>query len=120
MSNSKNSSSEEQQSKFIQSMLDASLSAVLLLEPVRTDGGDISDFIIKAANRAIKEHMNIEAKDAVDKPISSFVPLFKEFGFFDLFVSVAQTRQVQRKELQYKDSRIDDWYEIGLHLMKTQ
>ena len=115
MNNNKNSSSsEEQQSKFIQSMLDASLSAVLLLEPVRGDGGDISDFIIKAANRAIKEHMNIEPKDAVDKLISSFVPRFKEFGFFDLFVSVAQTRQVQRKELQYKDQRIDGWYEIGV------
>jgi hypothetical protein len=107
-------SNPSQQSKLFQSMLDASMNGVLLLEPVYNNGMEITDFIVRAANRSIVDHINIEARDAVDCAMSKLVPRYKELGFFDVYVSVFQSQVIQRKELRYEDNKICGWYEIAV------
>jgi signal transduction histidine kinase len=104
----------EQQSKFMQRMLDAAMNGVLLLEPVYAGDKKIEDFLVKAANKAIEDHVEISATDAVGQLTSKLFPQYKTFGFFDVYVSVVETQQAQRKELAYKDDRLDGWYEIAV------
>lgn len=114
MTENQKSGLDLRQSKFVQSMLDASMNGVIMLEPVYGNDNEIEDFIVRAANKATAAHVGIEPKDAVDKPMSVLVPGYKETGFFDVYVTALETKKVQRKELPYKDDRLEGWYEIGV------
>lgn len=107
-------SPQQQQPGFVQSMLDASMNGILLLEPVLDAGGILTDFTVIAANRAIAEHVGIEVKDAVNVKMSDLFPRYRECGFFNVYITAFATRMLQRTELLYKDDRIEGWYDLGV------
>lgn len=101
-------------SRFLQGMFDASIHGIIILAPVYDVSGEIEDFIVRAANKAVKEHLGIEAEYAIDKQMTYLVPNYKRYGFFKIYVNTFYTKQTPREELYYKDDRIEGWYEIGV------
>ncbi|MEI6950162.1 ATP-binding protein [Paraflavisolibacter sp. H34] len=98
---------------FIQSMLDASIHGIVLLQPVLEDGR-VTDFLVKAANAALKAQLGFALDLTGDQRLTSLFPAYKAYGFFDVYVRALETGQVQRQELYYQDHRLEGWFDLGV------
>jgi signal transduction histidine kinase len=114
MLNIVNDALPDRNASFVQSMLDASMHGIALLEPVRDEQQQIIDFQVVSANASILPHIGIEASDATGRLISDIFPEYKNTGFFQLYLIAFESRQLQRKELYYEDSRIQGWFDLGV------
>ena len=114
MLNIQNDALPDRNASFVQSMLDASMHGIALLEPVRDEQHRITDFRVMAANASILPHIGIEPSDATGKLISDIFPEYKNTGFFQLYLIAIESRQLQRKELYYEDKRIQGWFDLGV------
>ncbi|WP_207493745.1 PAS domain-containing sensor histidine kinase [Aridibaculum aurantiacum] len=98
---------------FVKTMLDASIHAILLLEPLY-EQETIRDFCIKAANRALTAHAGLQPADVVGSTLSSIFPHYKEYEFYDLYLQVISTSKMERKQLYYKDAKLEGWFDVGV------
>ena len=114
MLNIENDAVPDRNARFIQSMLDASMHGILLLEPVRNDHQKITDFLVKSANASILPYIGIEAKKATGKLVSEIFPEFRNTGFFQLYLTAFDSGQLQRNEVYYKDNCIDGWFDVAV------
>ena len=105
---------QNRDARLVQSMLEASMHGVMLLEPVRNDQGIIVDFKVEAANAAIKNQVGFPIDRATEPLLSKIFPTYKEHRFFDTYTQALETGQVQHKELFYKDRRIEGWFDLGV------
>ncbi|GAA4331304.1 sensor histidine kinase [Flaviaesturariibacter amylovorans] len=107
-------SRENRHARLVQSMLDASMHGIMLLEPVRDASGVVTDFTVAASNASSKQHVGF-ALDPGDHPLlSTLFPAYKEQGFFDAYVHALQSGTVVRCELYYKDEALEGWFDLGV------
>ena len=59
----------EDEKAFVKTMLDSSIHAILLVEPLYEDGV-VNDFEIKATNNALTAHAAIQPEEVIGIPIS--------------------------------------------------
>ena len=114
MLNIENDALPNRNARFMQSMLDASMHGILLLAPVRNGHHEITDFLVMSANASVLAHLGVEANYATGKLVSEIFPEYRNTGFLQLYLVAFESRQLQRKELYYKDSRIDGWFDVGV------
>lgn len=105
---------QTREAKLLQSMLDASIHGVMLLEPVRTTQGRINDFRVEAANAAIKKQVGFPIDLNTEPLLSIIFPAYKQYHFFDVYTLALESGQVQHKELFYKDERLEGWFDLGV------
>ena len=104
---------KEQEHGFLKTMLDASIQAILLLEPVYQNGG-IENFSIKASNPALLAHVGLNPDEVLGLSLETVFPRYKEFGFFDLYHTAYLSKEHKRQQMYYKDERIEGWFDIGV------
>ena len=75
--------------------------------------GAITDFIIEAANNSIKQQVGFAIDHTSEQLLGDVFPNYKKHHFFDVYVTALQTGQLQRKELYYKDDRVEGWFDLG-------
>lgn len=105
---------QNRDARLVQSMLEASMHGVMLLEPIRDGNGTIEDFRVEAANAAIKNQVGFPIDLATEPLLSRIFPTYKEHRFFDVYTRALETGQVQHKELFYKDKRLEGWFDLGV------
>lgn len=105
---------QNRDARLVQSMLEASMHGVMLLEPVRNSKDIIEDFRVEAANAAIKNQVGFPIDLSVEPLLSNIFPTYKEHRFFDVYTTALETGQVQHKELYYKDRRLEGWFDLGV------
>ena len=105
---------QNRDARLVQSMLEASMHGVMLLEPVRDSNGRIEDFKVEAANAAIKNQVGFPIDHDLEPLLSNIFPTYKEHRFFDTYTLALETGQVQHKELYYKDRLIEGWFDLGV------
>ena len=113
MLNIENDALPDRNTRFMQSMLDASMQGILLLAPARNDRQEITDFLVMSANASIIAQIGMEVNDITGKLVSDIFPEYRNNGFFQLYIIAFDSRQLQRKELHYKDNRIVAWFDVG-------
>src|SRR4051812_2085169 len=104
----------ESQALLIQSMLDASMHGILMLQPMRDEFDRISDFSVLAANAAVEKHIGYPVLSTMGKRMSEIFPNYINCGFFNAYMTALQTREVQRLELYYADTRLQGWFDLGI------
>lgn len=98
--------------KLLHSMLEASIHGVMLLNPVRKDGV-VEDFIVAASNAAFRKQVGDKLQIEENVLLSSLFPLYKQYGFFDVYLKALTGQQVQHRQLFYKDDKINAWFDLG-------
>ncbi len=104
---------KDHEQEFVRTMLDASIHAILLAEPVY-ENGVITDFLVKAANTALITHAGIQPESATGVLITHLFPNCKKHGFFDVYIKTIHTGVQQRRELYYEDDRLEGWFDIAV------
>lgn len=107
----------QQQSRFLDSVLNVSQEAIYVLEAVRqtTDGsvsGPIVDFCYRQVNAAFERLFKAEATQFVGQSYLTLYPTVKATGLFDQFCAVVDTGQPLRLELFYDSEGLKGWYEL--------
>ncbi|MDB5191266.1 MAG: hypothetical protein JWQ96_829 [Segetibacter sp.] len=105
---------KERHDSFIQSMLDASMHGIMLLDPIKSKDGVIIDFIIKAANTAFEKQVGIKGESTIGKPLTEVFATSIDQGFFEVYATALQQKEVLRKELFYDDGTLTGWFDIGV------
>ena len=108
-----------EQSEFLNTILDASINAVCVYEAVRNDKGQIIDLLIVKVNRSFTNIIEKSVNEAEGKLYLSLFPSAKELGLFDMHCKVIETGIALRKEIHYKDSELDAWYDLSLVRLST-
>jgi light-regulated signal transduction histidine kinase (bacteriophytochrome) len=114
MLNIENDALTDRNARFMQSMLDASMHGILLLAPVRNDHQEITDFLVISANASILAQIRMEANEATGKLVSEIFPEYRNTGFLQLYLTAFDSLQLQRRQLYYKDNRIEGWFDVGV------
>ncbi|RYY95224.1 MAG: two-component sensor histidine kinase [Chitinophagaceae bacterium] len=105
---------ENRHARLVQSMLDASMHGIMLLEPVRNAAGHVIDFLLAATNAAITSHVGFAVDTSTHPLLSSVFPTYRDSGFFDTYVEALESGTLQRRELYYEDTRLQGWFDLGV------
>lgn len=81
---------------------------------------DGQDFIFKDFNQASENFLGIEKEHVIDKSILQVFPGMKDFGLFDVLKRVWKTGVPEFFPMkQYKDNRIQGWFENYVYKLPT-
>ncbi|MBO9682938.1 MAG: hypothetical protein J7502_09770 [Flavisolibacter sp.] len=97
-----------QETEFINSVLDASLDGIFVCEAIRDKSGIIVDLLIKRINSAFMHIHKIE-EPVVGRRYLSFFPSAKEIGLFELYRQVIDTGTPGYNEFDYNDQ----WFQVS-------
>jgi hypothetical protein len=103
---------QNKEDRLFQSMLDASLHGVMLLEPDYEEG-IIKDFFVAVSNAAIKKQVGFSIDERAHPSLSSIFPAYKKFGFFDIYLKTLSEKRGQNCQLYYEDERLSGWFDLG-------
>lgn len=103
---------QEEQTKLIQTMLNAAFHGKALLEPVFDDGEEIADFTIITTNNATEAQIGVKPSDAIGRRVTEILPEYKRMVGFELYKNALKTGTPQRAQQYYKDERIEGWFDI--------
>lgn len=98
-------------SDLLRSVFDSSLIGFSLLEAIRNEKGEITDFCYKYASRAT-ERMN-NRTDLPGKVYSKVHSDFKKVGLFDMFKAVVESGQPGEMELFYQAEGFKNWFQTS-------
>lgn len=104
----------DQSTSLLQTMLDGSINAIILLEPMLDAAQKITDFRILAANRVLKEMTGVDPATVVGQPLITVYPGYKTGGFFQIYCDVLADGQVRRAEHYYEDTNLSGWFEVSV------
>ncbi|MBO0931762.1 PAS domain-containing protein [Fibrella sp. HMF5036] len=108
----------------MQTMLDGSLSGVLLLEAMYDSAGQVDDFRILATNQTLSDITGIDGQAIIGQTMGGVYPGYKEGGFFALYCQTQNDGKPRRGEYYYEDERLTGWFEVSIarqdnHLVLT-
>jgi PAS domain S-box-containing protein len=103
----------ERQTALIHSVLDSSLNAVLALDAVRNEKGEVTDFTIVEINRRFKELIGLD-ESVVGKSYLEFFPQSVYLGIFEMYREVVLTGKPQRNEIYSTNRNLDSWFEFSV------
>ncbi len=113
-----NEKKREQETIFLNGILEASINGVFACEAVRNLHGEIVDFIILKVNKAFTEMTDKTAKEVEGKSYLSIYPRAKEAGMFDMFCQVIVSGKILRKEMQATTGS-GNWYDLSIGRITT-
>jgi signal transduction histidine kinase len=103
----------QQQSDYLNSILNASFSAVFTCEAVRDDQGNIIDLRYTQINKMYKEMMGKTEKEVIGKTMLELFPTAKATGAFTTHCKVIETGIPARFDLRYQGDGLDAWFDIS-------
>jgi len=104
----------QQQAQQLQATLDGSISSILSVTAIRNEAGQIVDFWMDKANRAVERSLSMTPSQIEGRTLLETFPGNVENGFFDLYVQVAETGIPQQATQHYVDDNgLDGWFEVS-------
>ncbi|CAN5249919.1 hypothetical protein BH23BAC2_BH23BAC2_18260 [soil metagenome] len=98
--------------EIIQKMLNGSISAITILDPVRDEDGKIVDFVFKGGNKAAEKVNSIPLEKMVGSRLLELFPGTKNV-FFDDYVKVVETGVPLRVQRSYSYEHFDHWFDVS-------
>ena len=103
-----------QQAELMKGMMDAAINGILMLEAEQNEHGAVTDFRVKAINRAGEQMMNVKETDAAGQRLTELFPdVVAPGSFLDMYRTTYQTGQPGRVEAFYKDDKREGWFEAS-------
>jgi signal transduction histidine kinase len=103
----------DRNNSLLQSMLDASVHGMMLMEPAQDAAGAIKDFRIIAANAVSIQHLGFSINDKERPLLGVIFPNNDALGITNFFIETYASGKPVRKEIYYKDNRLEGWFDIG-------
>ncbi|HSL42413.1 MAG TPA: PAS domain S-box protein [Anaerolineales bacterium] len=99
-------------SHTLEHMFSSSIAAIMFLQSIRDEQGNIVDFLIQAANHAAVQILNLGSVEAVSG--KRFLELFPRVTdvLFDMYVKAVETGEPQRMEQHYNYDLYDNWCDL--------
>lgn len=105
-------SSLKELNTIIQSVFDATFSAVMAFRAVRNQASETTDLIWVAANYASDELLHRQGKEYMGKSVKSLFPQLLKNGFLKKCSEVMDSGQPYHSEIQLQQNEITDWYSV--------
>ncbi|WP_381503446.1 ATP-binding protein [Spirosoma flavum] len=103
-----------QQAQQLQATLDGSISSILSMTAIRNEDGQIIDFWMDKANRAVERSLSMTPAQIEGRRLLDVFPGNVESGFFAIYAQVAETGIPQQTTQHYKDDHgFDGWFEVS-------
>jgi signal transduction histidine kinase len=109
----------EAQTAFSESVLNASLHGIFVLEAIRDNTGAITDLKIVKINKRYTTITGLDEKYWENRSVLATFPAIKEHRIFDIFCSVIKTGEPAIKEQHYIGRGNDKWYQYSVVRMGT-
>ncbi|HEX2533945.1 MAG TPA: ATP-binding protein [Chitinophagaceae bacterium] len=104
----------EQQAALLNSILDASVQALMALEAVRDETGTIWDFRFLKVNPSFARLMNTSEAALQQHTFRSFFPAVAGSGLFELNCRVIESATPVRREILIGEESNGTWYDISM------
>ncbi|MCK8495740.1 PAS domain S-box protein [Spirosoma sp. RP8] len=101
----------EQSNATIQRMLDGSIAAIVLLDPLYNKTGSIIDFVFRAANKPSEEIYQKTEAQLLGKRLLEELPDTHR-AFLDTYLSVMETGESVRMEGLYSQAPLEAWLDM--------
>ena len=95
---------------LLQSVIDASLTGISYLKPIRNDSQKVIDFECVFANNKVFEYTG--CNEMIGKKYSELFPGFIEKEIFTRYIKALEENEVQDFELHEKNERAENWFRI--------
>jgi len=105
---------KDRETALTNSILDTSINAIFACEAVRNEQGQVVDLEMKRINRAFVRLTGLSDEQVVGKRYLQLFPTAKDTGTFAMNCEVIETGKSQRREVYYKDEKLDAWYDVSL------
>lgn len=103
----------QQESAFANSVLDASINGVLVLDAIKGADGSLEDFQIIKINKAFTTILGLD-ESLVGKRYQSYFPHTHESGVFAMYRQVLETGHPVRKEIYSIDQDLNSWFDVSV------
>ncbi|GAA4401020.1 hypothetical protein GCM10023187_14780 [Nibrella viscosa] len=96
----------------LQNVLDASLTGISVLKPIRNATGQVFDFVVTLTNEATASTTGITKEAITGQYLLSVMPFHREFGLFDRYVAVATKKKSER--FKWHIEQVDRWFDMSV------
>ena len=103
----------QNQTDYLQKILNASLNAVFTCEAVRDKEGNITDLRYTQINEMYKQMVGKTEEEVLGKTMKQLFPTAVSTGAFDTHCNVIETGVPARFDLRYQGEGLDAWYDIS-------
>ena len=104
----------QQQSHYLNAILNASISAVATMEAVRNENNEIIDLRYQRVNNRFLEWLQKSEAEVLSSTMLSLFPNTKSSGIFQLYCTVIEEGSPQKLEVQYLDEQVNVWYDLSI------
>ncbi|WP_051041003.1 PAS domain-containing protein [Fibrisoma limi] len=102
----------QQQHELLEGIMNSSLSAITLYDPVLDESGQLLDLRVAMTNEASLRLSKRTYEEVMGKTMTEIYPQTKEIGLWDRYAEVYQTGQFSRVEHYYP--HIDSWFDVAI------
>lgn len=88
---------------FLENILKSTNNVIVYYEPIRDEGGSITDFSIEYSNDIITQATGLKPADIVGLKMSQVYPMLMSNGVFEILVKCIETNSVQQIERAYTE-----------------
>lgn len=103
----------QQQSAYLNSILNASLSAVFTCEAIRDEDGRIIDLRYTQINEMYKQMIGKTEEEVLGKTMKELFPTAVTTGVFDIHCQVIETGVAARFDMRYQGEGLNAWFDIS-------
>ncbi|MBC7893321.1 MAG: PAS domain-containing protein [Sphingobacteriaceae bacterium] len=102
----------ERQNELLERVMNASLSAITVYEPVHDSAGTLIDFRVKLSNQMSLKLSGRQAAEVLGKTMTEIYPPTKTLGLWPRYAAVCESDQPDRVEHYYP--HIDRWFDVAI------
>lgn len=104
----------QQQSHYLNAILNASISAVATMEAIRNDNNEIVDLRYKAVNKRFLEWLQMPEEKVLKGTMLELFPGTKESGIFQNYCDVIEKGLPRQLEVRYHGKDTHVWYDLSI------
>jgi len=102
----------ERQNDLLQGIMNTSLSAITVYEPVCDEAGTLVDLRVKLSNPMSLQFSQRRADEVIGKTMTEIYPLTKTLGLWQRYAEVYESGESDRVEHHYP--HIDRWFDVSM------
>ncbi len=102
----------QKEQETVKQMLNGSMAAIVIMESLRNEEGEIIDFVFKGGNKAAEKINLISTEELLGKGLLEMFSGVTDV-FFDSYVQVVETGVPIRMERLYQHEHLDAWFDVS-------
>lgn len=104
----------QQNAAYLDSILNASLNAVVTMEAIRNEAGKIVDMRYRQANKRFLDGLNRSKEEVIGGTMLNLFPATMEAGIFDIYRKVMESGEASQQEVYYKEGEMSIWFDVAV------